>query len=129
MNAKAEQVTRSNSPMDVAKLVVAALLVAGGIVAFYWFEDQAATAYRAAALIVVLLVALAIASMTALGARVKEFIAESQFELRKVVWPTRQETVQTTIVILVVVVILSIILWLIDLLLGWVILEQLLKSS
>jgi len=129
MNAKADQVPRSNSPADVAKLVVAGLLVIGGIVGFYWFEEQAATAYRAAALIVVLIVALAIASMTALGDRVKEFIAESHFELRKVIWPTRQETVQTTIVIIVVVIILSIILWLIDLLLGWVILEQLLKSG
>ena len=113
----------------MAKLVLATLLVVGGIVAFYWFEDAAATAYRAAALIVVLVVALAIASMTALGDRVKEFIGESQFELRKVIWPTRQETVQTTIVIIIVVAIISILLWVIDLLLGWVILEQLLKSG
>ena len=47
----------------------------------------------------------------------------------KVVWPTRQETVQTTLVILVVVVILSIILWLIDMALGKVILDWLLNAK
>jgi preprotein translocase subunit SecE len=77
-------------------------------------------------MIVAVVAALGIMSLTGLGRRAREFLSESQFELRKVVWPTRQETVQTTIVIIVVVMIISIILWLIDLFLGWVILEKLL---
>ncbi|MBW8311342.1 MAG: preprotein translocase subunit SecE [Rhizobium sp.] len=65
-------------------------------------------------------------SFTAKGRQAREFFSESMFELRKVVWPTRQETTRTTGVILVVVVIVSLILsgfdfvisWLIRLLLG-----------
>jgi preprotein translocase subunit SecE len=124
MNAKIEQ-SEGVTLADTLKLVVALLLVAGAIVGYYWF-DQYAVGFRAAGMIVAVIAALAIISMTALGRRAREFLAESQFELRKVVWPTRQETMQTTIVIIVVVMIISIILWLIDLFLGWVILEKLL---
>ena len=56
-----------------------------------------------------------------------EFIRQVQAEMRKVVWPTRQETVQTTLVIMVVVVVLAILLGLIDLFLNWAILQHLLK--
>jgi preprotein translocase subunit SecE len=49
--------------------------------------------------------------------------------LRKVVWPTRQETIHTTMVIMVVVLIVAIILWLVDSLLSWVVLDLLLKPG
>ena len=124
MNAKIEQ-TEGTSLADTLKLVVALLLVAGAIVGYYWF-DQYPVGFRAAGMIVAVVAALGIIALTGLGRRAREFLSESQFELRKVVWPTRQETVQTTIVIIVVVMIISIILWLIDLFLGWVILEKLL---
>jgi preprotein translocase subunit SecE len=124
MNAKIEQ--NQGSPLlDTLKLVVAALLVAGAIVGYYWF-DQYPAGFRAAAVLLVVLASLGIVALTALGRRGREFLGESHFELRKVVWPTRQETVQTTIVVIIVVMILSIILWLIDLFLGWVILDKLL---
>ena len=113
--------------MDTLKLVAAALLLIAGVFGFYWFSDVSG-ALRALALIGVVLLALALAAFTGLGRKARNFITESQFELRKVVWPTRQETIQTTVVILIVVIILSIILWLIDMFLGWVILEKLLKA-
>jgi len=72
-------------------------------------------------------ISLAIASFTALGRRVRNYIAESQFEMRKVVWPTRDETLKTTGIIIVVVIILSLMLGLIDLILKSVILDWLLK--
>jgi preprotein translocase subunit SecE len=124
MNAKIEQ-TEGTPLVDTLKLVVALLLVAGAIVGYYWF-DQYPVGFRAAGMIVAVVAALGIMSLTGLGRRGREFLSESHFELRKVVWPTRQETMQTTIVIIVVVMIISIILWLIDLFLGWVILEKLL---
>ena len=58
-----------------------------------------------------------------------EFANQVKAETRKVVWPTRQETVQTTLVIMVVVVILSILLGLIDITLKWAILDHLLKMG
>ena len=58
-----------------------------------------------------------------------EFANQVKAETRKVVWPTRQETIQTTLVIMVVVVILSILLGLIDITLKWAILDHLLKMG
>jgi preprotein translocase subunit SecE len=74
-----------------------------------------------------LVIAVAIAAFTGLGRRVRNFLAESQFEMRKVVWPTRDETIKTTGVILLVVIVLSLLLGLIDLILKSVILDWLLK--
>jgi preprotein translocase subunit SecE len=126
MNAKLE--TTASSLANTAKLVLAVLVLAGAIVAYYWF-DQVAGAIRAVGLIAAVGASLLVASFTAQGRAARHFLAESQFELRKVVWPTRQETIQTTLVISLVVMIVSIVLWLIDMLLGWVILDQLLKSG
>ena len=125
MNAKVEK--QEGKLVDTLKLVVAVALLVAGVVGFYWFSEVSG-ALRALALIGVTLAALAIAAFTGPGRQARNFFSESQFELRKVVWPTRQETIQTTIVILIVVIILSIILWLIDMFLGWVILEKLLKA-
>ena len=82
---------------------------------------------RLLGVLVALVIALAIAAFTALGRRARNFIAESQFEMRKVVWPTRDETIKTTGIIIVVVIILSLLLGLIDLILKSVILDWLLK--
>lgn len=125
MNAKVEK--QENRLMDTLKLIAAALLLIAGVVGYYWFADVSGPV-RAVAMIGVMILALVIAAFTGPGRQARNFIGESQFELRKVVWPTRQETIQTTIVILIVVIILSIILWLIDMFLGWVILEKLLKA-
>jgi preprotein translocase subunit SecE len=126
MNAKVEQ---NSSPLaNTAKLALALLVLLGGVFAYYWFSD-APTAARVLGLLAAVAIALALAAFTVQGRAAREYISESHFELRKVVWPTRQETIQTTLVILVVVVILSIILWLIDMALGKVILDWLLKAK
>ena len=89
-------------------------------------DGKASIGMVQATLIGVMVAALAVMALTAKGRMAREFVSESLFELRKVVWPTRQETTRTTGVILVVVVIVSLILsgfdfvisWLIRLLLG-----------
>jgi len=124
MNAKVEQA--GNSAVDVAKLTLALIVIAAGVVAYYWFNDLA-TWQRLFILLGGLLVGGAIGFFTRAGQSLRNFLAESQFELRKVVWPTRQETMQTTLVIIVVVIILSLLLGLIDLFLKWAILDHLLK--
>lgn len=125
MNVKVEQ-AHGSSAADAAKLALALLLAAGGIFCFYWFDD-AAQVVRVLGLIAVIVIAVAVASFTALGRRARHYIAETQFEMRKVVWPTREETIKTTVVILIVVVILSLLLGAIDLFLKAVILDWLLK--
>lgn len=126
MNAKAEQVG-GNSAADIAKLTLALVILAAGIVGYYWFNDLQ-TWQRLLLLIGGLVLGGAVGFFTRTGQALKEFLSESLFELRKVVWPTRQETLQTTLVIMAVVVILSLLLGLIDVFLNWSILQHLLKA-
>lgn len=115
MNSKVEA---SESRMDSAKLGFSIALLLGAVVAFYYFEDQSLL-FRVLGLVAVAIVALLIASRTAVGARTIGFVQDARTEVRKVVWPTRQETVQTTLIVFVMVIIMGIILWLFDMFLLW----------
>jgi preprotein translocase subunit SecE len=128
MNTKAEQ-TKGVNAVDIGKLVLAVLVLAAGIFAYSWFGSDSSIPQSVLMLgvLAALVVALAIGAFTAPGRRVRSFLGESQFELRKVVWPTRDETLKTTGIIMVVVVILSLLLGLIDLILKSVVLDWLLK--
>jgi preprotein translocase subunit SecE len=113
MNAKVEAGTTG---LDTIKLVVAAFLLIAGIYGFYHFAAYS-TLLRVLGLLVVTGVAVAVASQTDAGRRLWQFAGDSRNEVRKVVWPTRQETMQTTLIVLVMVLILGIILWLFDMVL------------
>jgi preprotein translocase subunit SecE len=127
MNTKAEQ-TKGTNAADVGKLVLAGVILVAGLVGYTWLGNSAISqSVRLIGVVVALVIALAIGAFTAPGRRVRNFIAESQFEMRKVVWPTRDETLKTTGVIIVVVIVLSLLLGLIDLILKSVILDWLLK--
>jgi preprotein translocase subunit SecE len=128
MTIKAEQPKGTNAG-DIGKLILAGLVLAAGIFAYSWFgrDGSISASTRLLGVVAALVIALAIAAFTGLGRRVRNFLAESQFEMRKVVWPTRDETIKTTGIILLVVVILSLLLGLIDLILKSVILDWLLK--
>ena len=110
------------SGLDTAKLGLAVGLLVAGIVAFYWFSDQSAL-WRAIGLVAVSGVAVAIGMTTAKGRALAGYLRESRTEVRKMVWPSRTETVQTTLVVLAVTLLVAILLWLIDMLLGWSIRE------
>jgi preprotein translocase subunit SecE len=126
MNTKAEQ-PRGTSAADIGKLVLAVLVLAAGIFAYSWFDNTMPGSVRLAGVLVALVAALAIGAFTGPGRKARNFIAESQFEMRKVVWPTRDETLKTTLVIIAVVIVLSLLLGLIDLILKSVVLDWLLK--
>jgi preprotein translocase subunit SecE len=113
MSAKAEV---ESSGMDVAKLALSVLLLVSGIYAFYYFAAES-TLLRVLGLLVVVGVSAAIAYRTAVGQRLWGFVSDSRMEVRKVVWPTRQETVQTTLIVFVMVLIMGILLWLFDMVL------------
>ena len=106
-----------NSSLDTAKLTVAVLLLASGVIAFYWYEDQS-TLYRVLGLVAITIVAVAIALTTAKGRSTVGYLQDSRTEVRKMVWPTRAETAQTTLVVFLVVIIVGIFLWLLDMLLS-----------
>ena len=113
MNAKTEA---EGSGLDTAKLTVAVVLLVAGIGAFYQFEAYS-TLLRVLGLLVVTGAALGIAYQTRIGRMAWEFVQASRAEVRKVVWPTRQETVQTTLVVFVMVLVMGVMLWLFDLVL------------
>jgi preprotein translocase subunit SecE len=115
MNSKVET---QGSKADVAKLSVALVLVVGGAVAFNYYAQEPLV-LRVLAILVVAGIALAIVMQTALGRRSWGFVKDSRTEVRKVVWPTRKETTQTTLVVIVMVIILGFLLWIMDSFLLW----------
>jgi len=125
MNAKVEKAGATNA-VDVVKLTLAALLLAGGVVGYYYYSEWSGLA-RFSLLLAGIVAAVVVGAFTAAGRATRDYLVESQFELRKVVWPTRDETLRTTLVIMVVVVILSLLLGLIDVILKWIVLDHLLK--
>jgi len=121
MNSRVESNKSGASAGDIVKYALTLLLVVAGVFAFYWFDGQWPTALRVLA-VVAGLVAGAIAFMTSVkGAQTREFLSESRFELRKVVWPTRQEAMRTTWVVVLVVIIMSLILAAFDLVIQWLV--------
>ncbi|MEZ5542553.1 MAG: preprotein translocase subunit SecE [Pseudomonadota bacterium] len=117
MNAKVET---EGSRFDGLKLVLAVLLLAGAIVAFYYFEDQLLVV-RVLGLLAVAGVAAFIAAQSSFGRGVLGFVSGAQSEVRRVVWPTRAETVQTTLAVLFIVLLVGVALWLMDMVLLWAI--------
>jgi len=110
----------TESQFDGVKWTAAGLLIAAMVVANYYYSAQA-EALRLLWNIVVALIVLGIASFTEKGKRAWIFAREARVELRKVVWPTRQETIQSTIMIIIVVVITALFLWGVDSILLWAI--------
>ena len=125
MNSKVERskAVTGSSTADIAKYVLAGALVVGGLVVWWWFAGQWATPLRALAVVAGLVLAAVVFLGTAKGRDTREFLVESRFELRKVVWPTRQEALRMTWVVGIVVVIMSLLLggfdWIIQAVLKW----------
>ncbi|UCC56060.1 MAG: preprotein translocase subunit SecE [Gammaproteobacteria bacterium] len=115
MNAK---VGTESSGMDTLKLWLAVLLMCAGIYGFYYFEDQHAVV-RALGIIAVAGISFFIAAQTGFGRNILGFVSGANSEVRRVVWPTRTETVQTTLVVLLLVLLIGIFLWLLDMFLLW----------
>jgi preprotein translocase subunit SecE len=103
---------------DKLKMFVALLVLIAALGAFYWFEEQSLL-YRVLGLLVALSVAAWIALLTETGRSVKSFMRGSLIEVRKVVWPSRKETTQTTMLVVAMVVLVGIFLWLLDMFLLW----------
>jgi preprotein translocase subunit SecE len=109
-----------NVKFDLVKLVIAALVVIAAVAGFYIFADQS-TPLRVAGLLVAAGVAAWIGLQTEPGRNLWNFLQDAQVEVRKVVWPTRQETTQTTLLVIAVVILAALILWGLDSVLRWAI--------
>ncbi len=112
MNAQTE--SSEGSFLDTIKLLVSALVLIGGLYAFYYYEVEVILPLRALMVLVGAGVGIAIAMTSTQGQRLWHFIQGSRVELRKVVWPTRQETTQTAIAVFVFTLIMMLFFWGLD---------------
>ena len=107
---------RSNVPLTMLSLVV--LLT--GVVLFYYFSEIRLF-YRVLGMLTVIGISILVLYQTDFGKTAYSYIIDSKVELKKVTWPTKQETTQTALGVIVIVVIIGLILWLLDMLFAWAI--------
>ena len=107
-----------NNDGDKIKLIGAALLGLAGLFAFYYFAEQSLL-MRTLGLLIIGGFVVYLVYMTAKGKRTAAFFKDARTEVRKVVWPSRQETVQTTLTVFIIVVIVGIMLYFFDMLLAY----------
>jgi preprotein translocase subunit SecE len=104
--------------VDALKLVLAAAALVGGVVAYYWFENEPQV-LRVLMVLGGLIAGLVLLYWSAPGKELWTYVQSSRVELRKMVWPTRQETWRTTLVVFVFVLALAVFFWIVDMGLAW----------
>jgi len=103
---------------DKIKLILASLVVAASLF-FYYSQDEVSVLYRVLAVVFGVILGFIIAAKTEKGASSIAFVRASVVEMKKVVWPSKKETTQTTITVGIMVVIVGIILWSFDQMIAW----------
>ncbi|MGB8326935.1 MAG: preprotein translocase subunit SecE [Steroidobacteraceae bacterium] len=116
MNEEVRNATAGGA--DKVKLAAAIAVVFAGLGAFYGL-GQLSVAVRWLLVLAALVLALAVVALSTYGRAFWQFVLDSRIELRKIVWPNRQETGMTTLVVLVFVVVSGAFFWLLDLMLSW----------
>ena len=105
---------------DKIKLLVAVLLVLAGLAGFYYFAD-APTVVRVLSVVVGIVLAGVVAGWSGPGKQFFRFTLDARDEAKKVVWPTRKETIQMTGVVMAFVVVMALFLWAVDSILTWLV--------
>jgi len=108
------------SVLDWSKWIVVAAIVAGGVFGNWYYQDQSLL-YRVLVLLALASLAAFISFQTSQGRALWNLMKESRVEIRRVVWPSRQETTQTTFIVLALVLVFAMILWGLDSLLSWIV--------
>jgi len=117
MSAQAE--TSESGVLDIIKLLIAAAALVGGLYAYYYYEAEFAQAIRVLMVLGGTVAGIGIAMTSAQGNRLWHFIQGSRVEIRKVVWPTKQETTQTAIAVFVFTLVMMLFFWGLDSFLLW----------
>ncbi len=106
--------TSQSGVLDIIKLLISAAALLGGLYAYYYYEPQIAQALRVLMVLAGTAAGIGIAMTSTQGQRLWHFIQGSRVEIRKVVWPTKQETTQTAIAVFVFTLVLSLFFWALD---------------
>jgi preprotein translocase subunit SecE len=117
MSAKPES---QSGGLNSLKWLLVVLLIVAAVGGNIYYADQSLL-YRVLGLLAIAVVAALVAVQTVQGAAFWKLSKEARTEIRKVVWPTRQETTQTTVIVVGFVLLMSLILWGLDTLLGWLV--------
>ena len=105
---------------DLAKWIVAFAVLASGIAGFYYWSDESLL-LRVIGLLILTAAAVFVAGQTEKGRAAWDFVREAHTEVRKVVWPTRKETTQTTLIVIAMVGLVAVIMWVLDGLFAWLV--------
>jgi preprotein translocase subunit SecE len=100
--------------LDWGKWIVAIGSLVAAIYGNYVYGEEVSVLYRTLAVVALFVVAVGVALTTTKGKEINQLRQEAWIEIRRVVWPTRQETVQTTLIVILVVVVCGLLLWLFD---------------
>jgi preprotein translocase subunit SecE len=117
MSAQTE--TSESGMLDTIKLLIAAVALVGGLYAYYYYETELAQAIRVLMVLGGTVAGIGIAMTSAQGQKLWHFIQGSRVEIRKVIWPTKQETTQTAIAVFVFTMIMMLFFWVLDTGLLW----------
>ncbi len=120
MSSKSEIIDERGT-FDLIKWMVVISLVTGSIWANWYYSDEINVLIRALALVVVAVFAGFIGIQTEKGKSLWTTAREARSEIRRVVWPTRQETIQTTAIVILLMIVFSLILWGLDSFLSWIV--------
>ncbi len=100
--------------LDTLKLLIAAAALVGGLYAYYYYEPSIAQAFRVLMVLGGTIAGIGIAMTSVQGQRLWHFIQGSRVEIRKVIWPTKQETTQTAIAVFVFTLVMMLFFWILD---------------
>ena len=106
--------TSQSGVLDTIKLLIAAGALVGGLYAYYYYEASVAQALRVLMVLGGTAAGIGIAMTSTQGQRLWTFMQDSRIEIRKVVWPTRQETTQTAIAVFVFTLVMMLFFWALD---------------
>ncbi len=106
--------TPQGGALDTIKLLISAVVLLGGLYAYYYYEPDIAQAFRVLMVLAGTIGGIGIAMTSTQGQRLWHFIQGSRVEIRKVIWPTKQETTQTAIAVFVFTLVMMLFFWLLD---------------
>lgn len=106
--------------LDWTKWIVVYVLIIGGIFGNWYFGEESLL-LRALVLVALAVIAAFVILQTTRGRELLDVAREARTEVRRVVWPTRDETLQTTMIVLALILVFALILWGLDSLLSWIV--------